>query len=185
ASGGLRGVSPLNGVQPLLELRPGKDPALSARLAPILEDDEGGDGPYTIGGGRRGLLFGVDFQGDQISSPLAGDLIHDRTSHTAGLAPRRPEIHQDGNRRGRDNPVEGGGIDILRLAREIQRVLAPSTDCLRSTFPFRRGDSVDGPARFATKHFASGRDLASFSFLYWWRPPLRGDRGLGHTRPPT
>jgi hypothetical protein len=100
------------------------------------------------------VFFRINFDYDGATPHLSrspGDL---RRSHSAGSAPRRPEIYQHGDASILDNFIELFSIDIERFVHWRQRRLTyPATAGIRK---MSRGHAVLGCAIFTdTNHWHS------------------------------
>ena len=67
-----------------------------ARDFATLEDEQRGDRADAVLAGDARVLVRVQLYELHTAVVLAGQLLHDRSDHAAGAAPRRPEVDQDG-----------------------------------------------------------------------------------------
>jgi hypothetical protein len=75
------------------------------------EDGEVGNALDVIPRGKLRVLFGVDFEDDSLTGEVARDLGDVGRGRTAGAAPGRPKINEDGNFAVADDFVELVGAD--------------------------------------------------------------------------
>ena len=80
-----------------------------------VQDDKVGYAPYIEPGCQLGIAFCVNFDYDGASCHIGGCAHNLGRCHSAGTAPRRPEIHQDRDAGVLCDFVELLGIDVERF----------------------------------------------------------------------
>ena len=93
------------------------------RLA-VLEQTDGRQAAYAKLGRQFPLIFGVHLGQNEVALELVHEFFKDRREHPTGIAPGRPEIHQDRTRPGAvqhdRRKVVGGDINNIRGIGHIQ-----------------------------------------------------------------
>ena len=101
---------------------------LAHHLFAVAEHGESGDALDPMSGPGARVLLRVELQNEELAGVLPSDFFEHRSRHATRPAPRRPEIYQDGHRRGLKRAFELGFVHRLRGARRIDCLLAAPTD---------------------------------------------------------